>query len=249
MKLKHIALAVLAATSFGAANAAINYANGAAQLYFAAQNAAGTYSYVYNTGSTLASLKDGSISFTASLSADTVWQQFLTDIGGVSNAQWTVGAYNGGTGANRNFYSTVSATSAFVTAPNMPTYSTLGTFSAPLTALLGNEGLPGSYAAGDSQEYTSAFAVQSYAVAGIDSLFNAVGTSGVKFLGLTGTSTTATSKLVGITTIVPTAAFTSTGTLTIGSAVVVPSVPEPESYGLALVGLLLAGAVARRRAA
>jgi len=39
--------------------------------------------------------------------------------------------------------------------------------------------------------------------------------------------------------------------LTIANAtpVVTPSVPEPESYGLALVGLLLVGAVARRQAA
>jgi hypothetical protein len=39
------------------------------------------------------------------------------------------------------------------------------------------------------------------------------------------------------------------GTLTIGTAPVTPSIPEPESYGLALVGLLMVGAVARRRAA
>jgi hypothetical protein len=92
--------------------------------------------------------------------------------------------------------------------------------------------------------YNSAF--------GFSSEANTVGTTGValfKFVDTTDAddffyTPNQTANIAGLTT-------NSSGqyVLSIANATVTPSVPEPESYGLALVGLLLVGAVARRQAA
>ena len=76
---------------------------------------------------------------------------------------------------------------------------------------------------------------------------NVVGTTGVAFMGLQASSNLTTAK-VNLLTTTAVASFAANGTLTIATPVTT-NVPEPTTTGLALAGLLVAGAVARRRAA
>jgi hypothetical protein len=88
---------------------------------------------------------------------------------------------------------------------------------------------------------------------GFSSEANTVGTTGValfKFQDATDdiffTTPLQTANIAGLTT---NAAGQYVLSIANATPAVTPSVPEPESYGLALVGLLLVGAVARRQAA
>ncbi|MEY4765324.1 MAG: hypothetical protein RI907_1997 [Pseudomonadota bacterium] len=77
--------------------------------------------------------------------------------------------------------------------------------------------------------------------------YNAIGASSA-FLDITNTGGKGTANVFTTSTFQGQFSFNGS-TLSFAAPVVTPSVPEPETYGLALVGVLVAGAVARRRAA
>jgi MYXO-CTERM domain-containing protein len=253
MKLKHIALAVLAATGFNAANAAISTTVGGAELFFVAYDITnGTKSFNFDTGVNVSSLIDGSINFTTSFAADANWTGFVSAVG-ASNIAWFVEAIqNGSQGSNTKFaYATLGAGQVLGSATSNTAFNS--DVNGQITALSNTNIAAGQseVAAGGTANYLANF--DKFTSLSIAQLSNVIGASNVSFFGA------ANSKLSGVgagaakETIfaAPTAlaSFTANGTLTIAAPAVVPSVPEPESYGLALVGLLLAGAVARRRAA
>jgi MYXO-CTERM domain-containing protein len=251
MKLKHIALAVLAATSFSAAHAAIETSLGNAQVFFVAYDiTSGSKSFNYNTGVNVSSLIDGSISVNTSFAADANWASFVSSVG-ASNIAWYVQAIQNQTGVNTKFtYATLGAGQVLGSAgTNTAFNANVNNEINALSQTTVNAG-QSEIAVGSAPNYLGTY--DSFTSLGVNFLSNNVGTQGVTFFGVANSST---SKGTGRETLFATptavAGLTAAGTLTIGApvVVVVPSVPEPESYGLALVGLLLAGAVARRRAA
>jgi len=240
MKIKHIALAVLAATSFGAAHAAVDTGIGTAQVFFLAHDMAGTNSYLFNTGLSFNALASNSITYTSSaIGADANWASFVSTLGGLSNVVWAVEALQFGNGTNGQFYGTLASGLNGVTTniANSALKSTFGSINTPLT----NAADPSEVAANGSAQYLGG--KDGFLTMGVSSFSNVVGATGVKFFGAGLSSTVASAKTLVLTSPTETASFSSNGTLTISA------VPEPESYGLALVGLVLAGAVARRRAA
>lgn len=238
MQIKHITVAVVAALGFTAAHATpgVSTLVGAAEVYFAARDVAQTYSFLYNTGASFNALADGSINFSGSLAADANWQKFLTDVGGIGNVQWTVGGVQTGTATTKQWFSTIGSGALKAV---MPAGSN-GSFGTGVNTL-------GNYLSNDSDieaaagtgPYLTVASANSY---GITSTLVNVGTT-ANFFGLQASSTSGAGKLNVLTTPAK-ATFTANGNLT-----VIGNVPEPETYGLALVGLLVAGAVVRRRAA
>jgi MYXO-CTERM domain-containing protein len=254
MKLKHIALAVLAATGINAANAAISTTVGGAELYFVAYDYTnGTKSFNFDTGVNVSSLINGTINYTTSFAADANWTSFVSSVG-ASNITWYVEAIqNGASGSNTKFaYATLGADQVVGSAGSNTAFNSDVTNAINSLAATTISAGQSEIAANGTSNYLGAY--DQFKSLSIAQLSNVIGTSNVGFFGA------ANSKLSGVgagsakETIfaAPTAlaSFTANGTLTIGTPLpVTPSVPEPESYGLALVGLLLAGAVARRRAA
>jgi hypothetical protein len=87
---------------------------------------------------------------------------------------------------------------------------------------------------------------------GFDSEANTVGTTSValfKFQSVDGDISFVQNQTANIAGLTKNTAGQYILTIANATPAVTPSVPEPESYGLALVGLLLVGAVARRQAA
>jgi MYXO-CTERM domain-containing protein len=248
MKLKHIALAVLAATGFSAANAAIQTSLNNAEVFFVAYDAAGTNSFNFDTGVNVSSLIDGSINFTTSFAGNTTWNSFVTASGGLSNISWYVEALQNQTGTNTKFlYATLAAGEAVAAGTNSAFNAPFNNEVTSLNATTISAGQSEIAAAGTSN-YLGTY--DSFTPASVNKLSSAVGTTGVSFFGVANSNTSKpSSKQTIFATPTAVAGFTAAGTLTIAAPAVVPSVPEPESYGLALVGLLLAGAVARRRSA
>jgi MYXO-CTERM domain-containing protein len=255
MKLKHIALAVAAATSFGAAHA-VNTAKNTAELFFLAYDTAGTTQFLYDTGATIASLINGTVSINVNFAADANWASFVTAAGGLSNVNWLVEGLQSQNGVNTKFiYGTLGAGASVTSLGSNTAFN--GAFNNMNNAALASAAgalQSATVSAADASflgnSVNQSKAYDQFTPAGVTQMSNVVGTTSVSFFGVANSNTSnGVSKITQFATPSAVAGFTTDGTLTIATAVVVPSVPEPESYGLALVGLLLAGAVARRRAA
>jgi MYXO-CTERM domain-containing protein len=253
MKLKHIALAVLAATSFGAANAAVLTTGQTAEIFVVAYDTALTKSFLLDTGVAASSLINGSINYSYDLSADANWTSFVSAVG-ASNVNWYVQTVSSITGTNTKFtYATLGAGASVGSAGSNSTFTqnTTGliTFLSNVNVNNAVNAGPSVTAAVGTADFVDTAYYGSLSADGVSSFSNALGTTGVSFFGAAISSKTSNAaKITQFAAPTALASLTAT-TLTIGTPAVVPSVPEPESYGLALVGLLLAGAVARRRAA
>jgi len=251
MKLKHIALAVLAATGFGAAHASVSTTQTNAELFFYAYSADQSKFFLLDTGVASTSLSGGTINYSYDLSADANWTSFVSAVG-AANISWYVEAASSAssTTANPNakfVYATLglNQTPAAIPGKN-PSFNTANLTNALSLATTVTTGT--SFTGTNTDAGYLASTLDGLAVNGVTSFSNLLGTTGVSFFGAAASNASSTARITQFATPAALASAT-TGLLTIAAPAVVPSVPEPESYGLALVGLLLAGAVARRRAA
>jgi hypothetical protein len=267
MKLKHIALATLALVA-GVANAAnITTGTSTGLVLFVTNNANNT-SYGLDLGQSFASFNTSiaNAAYTQNWSLDSNWTSFY-NAANSADYVWSITAgYSVG--------STITAGNNYVETTVNKSYdiSGLSTKSAGsislLAANINNQALDINAKAGASSSFVASASAQDASFFGgvnggkvtyflnkqIDgasgsfAAYNAIGDSSIFLkLGNTGTRTAGT-----WTPTTSAGLFTFDGTsLKYGPAATVPvtpSVPEPSTYGLALVGLLLAGAVARRRA-
>lgn len=267
MKLKHIALAALALVA-GVANAAnITTGTSTGLVLFVTNNANNT-SYGLDLGQSFASFGThiADAAYTQNWSLDSNWTSFY-NAANSADYVWsiTAGYSNGPTSVAGNNFVETTVNKSYNAA------SIAGNIASQVSALAANinkQAVDINNKAGASLSFVASAAAQDQSFFGgvnggmvtynlnkqIDgasgsfAAYNAIGDSSVFMkLGNTGTRTAgvwATTTYAGL--------FTFDGTsLKYGPAATVPvtpSVPEPSTYGLALVGLLLAGAVARRRA-
>jgi len=250
MQIKHIALAAVAALGFNAAQAGVNTSLNNAEIFFVAYDITnGTKSFNFDTGVNVSKLIDGSINYTTSFANDANWTSFVSSVG-ASNVAWYVQALQFQNGKNTKFsYATLGAGQA-VTTPG-----TNLAFNADVTNL--NNALQAwqvgagqsEVAAGGTPNYMGVY--DQFKSLSITQLSNTIGTTNVSFFGAANSDTTKNTLKETIFAVpAAVASLSANGTLTIATPTPVTSnVPEPTTTGLALAGLLVAGAVARRRAA
>jgi hypothetical protein len=267
MKLKHIALATLALVA-GVANAANITTGTSTGLVLYVTNTANDTSYGLDLGQSFASFGAhiADAAYTQNWSLDSNWTSFYSAANS-ANYVWsiTAGSSNGPTSVAGNNFVETTVNKAFdtsvIASKGAGSVSLLaGNINLQAIDINGKAGASLSYVASAAAQDQSFFGgvnggkvtynlnKQIDGASGSFAAYNAIGDSSVFLkLGNTGTRTAGTwvpTTYAGL--------FTFDGTsLKYGPAATVPvtpSVPEPSTYGLALVGLLLAGAVARRRA-
>lgn len=247
-KLKSLVAAVAVAAFAGHAAAAINNVNAAAgsDVLFFAINSDGA-SFIYDLGVQ-------ADNFGASVNHNyTIGSAYASFVGGSSDTgsiTWGVAAAKAGSTFVKYALSTVqagadtsgllnSSVGSATNASNGPVYSVISTASSAQLAVAGTTGI-----------YTTATAANWAAYSGSDfganytfATDNAVGTTDVAFIKATLGGAGAAGTAAVQTTLAGTFAFD-------GAALsYVAAVPEPETYGMLVAGLLMLGAVARRRAA
>ena len=255
MKFKAI-VSLLALAAAGSSFAAINTTQGNAEVFFMAYDKTNqTQDFVFDTGLSAASLIDGTINGTFNIGADANWSSFVSAVGGLSNIGWAVEAVQVAATANNKFiYATLGAgASAAASGSNSAfnlAFTPFNTAISNTTVLAGQSEVDAAGTApylANSAAASKAF--DGFAPASVISFTNAVGTTGVSFFGVANSNPAKTlNKVTLFSTPTALAGFTTNGTLTIGTPVITPSVPEPSSYALALVALAGIGFVARRRA-
>jgi hypothetical protein len=254
MKVKAI-VSLLALAAAGSSFAAINTAQGTSEVFFMAYDKVNqTQSFVFDTGLSATSLIDGTINGSFNIGADANWASFVSAVGGLSNIGWAVEAVqNSSTVPNKFVYATIGA--GATAGPAGTNQSFNGSFGSFYTAV-GNTTISAGQSEVDAagtaaylgNSAAAAKAFDGFAAANVSSFTNAVGTTGVVFFGEALSSfTKSLNKATLLATPTAVAGFAA-GTLTIGTPVITPSVPEPSSYALALVALAGMGFVARRRA-
>jgi len=262
MNFKHIATAAaLMAAGSAFANIAVNVPGAATNqgtgLVFIVTDTVNEKSFDYDTGIAFTQFSATSTNLEKDIAADANWASFY-NAANAGNYVWSIvaGVNNGAsTSAGKNALLT-SVTKGFDTSV-IPTSSggNINTIAANLNnvvidvnnrlsgspsplsyvaskanaeiAYVGNDGLKLDYHLIAGADFTTGNAIGT--VASLLSLANTGGRGAGNVFTITGT----------------TAAYFDGSKLYVGA---IPAVPEPEAFGLALVGMLLAGAVARRRA-
>ena len=250
MKVKAIVTA-LALVAAGAANAAISTPD----LVFVAYDDAGNASFELDTGIKAASLSNGTaLNLSLNISSNTNWSSFLTDAGAGAQIDWYLAGLTG-SGTNYGVYVTNGTQATSVATSNSQTlnadidtaggvlFNTLLAAAATPT----KSGVDTSSSAGYMGSNIATMLNGTYTE--IDDIHSILGDTGVSLLGFQevgGKNPAANGKLVsGVTAIAGFAANASgADVLTIAT----PAVPEPSSYGMALVALAGIGFMARRRA-
>jgi hypothetical protein len=253
MKLKHIALAALVATS-GFANAApmSTGSDGNGGLFFSIWDASG--SYTRNLGMTIdsfASVIAGTGALDLSFSADSTFTSFLS-AADAATLKWNIVAGDN-TGARRvvETYSTLPATTVKNEIIRGVTTGTLSFSNFVNQALVSSDSATfaagTSGYAGDAKKFgEKAAGLLNFSNAG--TLANDSAANGMNIMLINGLATgTAASTYTPYLDGAESVKVYLDSSNTLHMSAITAAVPEPETYAMLLAGLGLMGAVARRR--
>lgn len=255
MKVKALVSLLALAGAVSAANAGVNVTLGNAEIFLTAYDTAETKSFLFDTGVNAASLINGTINQSFNLSNDANWTSFVSSVGGIANVNWMVGAIQSKTGINTKWvYETlgVGAAASDVGLTNTEVNAALNPeitlISSSASVISGTSEVDAN---GTAAYFGSAF--DGFYPVGVSSTYNKLNVGNVAFFGAANSNTSkgvnSPTILATPTTVANFSTLSGSAILTLSTPAVTPSVPEPESFGLALVGLAAMGFVARRRAA
>lgn len=247
MQIKAIVSMIALAAAASVSHAAVSTTGTQQDLFLAVYDGANKASYIFDTGLN-ASTALSSINYSFNVSSDAAFASFLSTVGAGADLHWAVGAYSTKAGKDTKAWFTTTTDSA------TPLSTANGTFNAAvgvqLTALT-NTTL--NSVVNPTPSEVDAFGTAAYFGSNFDDgskigttgVFNSVGATQQSIFRIGNSNTSSNVAMSLVTTTAATAQFNQVG----GSYnFTVSSVPEPESYALALIGLAAMGVLARRRA-